>query len=225
MFKVLNFRLKIFITKLTKGEYSTEYVNLFKGNDLRSPHLPCIKDEFIFHIMMFLKKTENVRTFKTSENIQFGNTPFSINYKDIFKRRGIPMCFNALKINDYEIKIVGYQDAVNNSKIKSIYFFVNNIFILGEYSFTDNSVAESINISKILIKKYINESLSNIEEFYIEDSKNNCIHFKDNGFERSVKYFSYMNEDAEKIYNELKEMMLPTISVDEDIETKLNDLF
>ena len=34
-----------------------------------------------------------------------------------------------------------------------------------------------------------------------------------------------MNEDAEKIYNELKEMMIPTISDDEDIETKLNDLF
>ena len=37
-----------------------------------------------------------------------------------------------------------------------------------------------------------------------------------------------MIERLEKIvekYNELKEMMLPTISVDEDIETKLNDLF
>jgi hypothetical protein len=225
MFKVLKFRFRVFFTKLSKGEYSSGYVNIFKDNDLRSPHVPCIKDEFIFHILMFLKKTKNVKILNTSENIQFGNTPFSLKFDEIFKLRGVPMCFNALNINDYNIKIIGYQDIINESKIKSIYFFVNNIFILGEYSFADNSITESIDISKIIINKYINESIENIDEFYIEDLNNNCIYFKDNGFERSVKYFNNVSNDSRKIYNELKDLMLPTIANNDEIESKLNELF
>lgn len=174
---------------------------------------------------MFLKKTKNVKILNTSENIQFGNTPFSLKYDEIFKLRGVPMCFNALNFNNYDIKIIGYQDILNESKIKSIYFFVNNIFILGEYSFADNSITESIDISKILIKKYITESIDDIEEFYIEDKNKNCIYFKDNGFERSVKYFNFVNDDSRKIYNELKELMLPAMTSNTEIESKLNDLF
>lgn len=225
MFKVLIFRFKVFITKLTKGEYSTEYVNLFKGNDLRSPHTPCIKDEFIFHILMFYKKTKNAKVFKTNETIQFGNTSFSLKYNEIFKLRGIPMCFNALKMGKFEIKIVGYQDFIYESKIKSIYFFINDLFILGEYSFSDYSMAESINISDLILNKYINESIKNIDEFYIEDSDKNSIYFKDNGFERSVKYLNLTNKETRDIYNQLKELVLPPNSSNSEIKEILNDLF
>lgn len=72
MFKILNFKIKIFFTKLRYGSHSLEYVNLFKKNDLRSPFAPCVKDEFVFHIMMYLKKNENVKVYKTKEPIQFG---------------------------------------------------------------------------------------------------------------------------------------------------------
>lgn len=225
MFKILKFWSKAFFIKLFKGQYSIEYVSLFKNNDLRSPFLPCIKDEFIFHILMFLKRDIKVKKYTTTENIQFGNTSFSLNYTDIFKTKGVPMCFNALKINDYVIKIIGYQDTVQDSKIKLVYYFVNDIFILGEYSFSDNSLSESVNISKILIDKYISESTKDIDEFYIEDSNKNCIYFKDNGFERSVKYFNYINIESRKIYEELTKLMLPSDMNNDDIELKLSQMF
>jgi len=224
MIKILKFRFKVFFTKLTKGQYSSEYVNLFKSNDLRSPFAPCIKDEFIFHILMFLKRDPKIKVYKTTENIQFGNTSFHLKYADIFKEKGIPYCFNALTINNYEVKIMGYQDTLQSSKIKSVYFFVNDVFILGEYTFGESSVSESVNISQILINKYISESTKDIDEFFIEDKNNNSIYFKDNGFERSIKYYNSINPDSKAIFNEISKLMLPSDSDSKDVLLKISEM-
>lgn len=64
MFKILNFKIKVFLTKLRYGKHSLEYVNLFKNNDLRSPFSPCVKDEFVFHIIFYLKKNERTHSIR-----------------------------------------------------------------------------------------------------------------------------------------------------------------
>jgi hypothetical protein len=224
MFKVLKFRFKVFLTKLKKGQYSLEYVNLFKDNDLRSPFTPCINDEFIFHVLMYLKRKPDIKVFQTNENIQFGNISFNLSFNELLKSREEPSYFNASNFDKFVVKIVGYQDDIVNSKMKTIYYFVDDVFILGENSFNDTSISESINISKILIKKYISESIGKSEEFFIEDKNKNMIYYYDNGFERSIKYFNSENEKSRNIYKELSSIVLDTIDSTKEIESRLSQI-
>lgn len=225
MFKILIFKIKVFFIKILKGKFSVEYVELFKNNQVRSPFSPCIKDEFVSHIIMFLQKEENVKVFKTNENIQFGNTLFSAKYDEVFKREGTPSCFNALRINDYKITIIGYHNTIQGSKIKSIYYFVNDIFILGEYSFSDTSLIESINISKLIIDKYLTESTKDLDKFYIEDSNKNAIYFRDNGFDLCVTYFNNTDKNAIDIYKNLSQLLLKANIENNDVKLKLSEMF
>jgi hypothetical protein len=225
MFKVLIFKLHVFFTKLRKGQYSYEYVSVFKDNDLRSPFSPCIKDDFFSHILTYIKRDPTLKVYKTKENIQFGNTPFTLKYDDIFRSRGIPFCFNALKLKDYRILIIGYHDTIQNSKIKTIYFFANDIFIFGEYAFTNSSVSESISFSEILVNKYISESTKDIDEFFIEDNKENLIYYKDNGFEINIRYYNSGDAVSKTIYSDIGDLMVVTDFNSNEFKSKLNEMF
>lgn len=224
MFKILNFKIKVFLTKLRYGSHSLEYVNLFKKNDLRSPFAPCVKDEFVFHIMMYLKKNENVKVYKTKEPIQFGNFSFNTSYKDFYKQKGVPSCFNALIFNKHEINILGYSDFLLNKKIKSIYYFADNHFILGEYVFAESSLNASFDITKMLVEKYTDEKAEKIDEFFISGEDRNCIYFINNGFEISIKYFNYSDDFSKNFYEKAKKEIFPETEDINSAKNKLNEM-
>ncbi len=224
MFRLLKFRIKVFFTKLRYGAYSLEYVSLFKRNDLRSPYSPCIKDEFIFHIIMYLKNRSDVKTYKTKEPIQFGNLSFDKLYKEVFNTKGIPSCFNALTFNNYKINILGYSDYLQNKKIKSIYYFADSHFILGEYIFTEISFDATLDITKMILDKYSTERNEKIDEFFIEGEDGNCINFNNNGFEISIKYFNNSSTFSRNFYDKAIKNLF---SDNEDInaaKSKLNEM-
>jgi hypothetical protein len=173
---------------------------------------------------MYLKRKPDIKVFQTNENIQFGNISFNLSFNELLKSREEPSYFNASNFDKFVVKIVGYQDDIVNSKMKTIYYFVDDVFILGENSFNDTSISESINISKILIKKYISESIGKSEEFFIEDKNKNMIYYYDNGFERSIKYFNSENEKSRNIYKELSSIVLDTIDSTKEIESRLSQI-
>jgi hypothetical protein len=216
----------MFFIKLIHGEYSFQYVDLFRQNGFRSPFLRCIKDEFFFHIIMFLKKDPKVKVFETSEIIQFGNTSESLTSQELLKTKGLPFCFNAFLYDETEITLIGYHETIQKTKLKSVYVFANDVFILGEYSFTDVDKVDSLEIFKTLIKKYINESTENIDRFFIKDKDKNQIYFADNGFEISIKYFLVKNPKAKDVYTNFANSFLKS---DENnskiIESKLTEMF
>lgn len=218
MFKILRFRISDIYTSIVHGKYSLKYVNLFKRNNLRSPFTPCIKDEFIFHVLMFIIKSPKAETFSTSNKIQFGNIPFSTTYKEVFFNKGIPYCFNAMMVGSHEIKVVGYQELVNKTRFKSVYFFINDKFCVGEYLFSDVGKVESLDISKILMKKYISDSIDEKEELYIEDGNGNIIYYRDNGFETSIKYCNFGNKDVKQIIFDLGKYMIPVEENNDNLE-------
>ena len=218
------FAIKMFFTKLFHGEYSFRYVDLFKKNGFRSPFLRCITDDFSSRIIMFLKKDPKIKIFDTNETIQFGNIPFSLTSDELLKTKGLPNCFNAFFFNDYEIKIIGYRETIQNKKMRSIYVFANKVFILGEYSFTDINKVESLNISKILIKKYISDSTEDKDVFFVKDVNNNYIYLNDNGFEMSIKYFNA--NGAKDIYADFENIILKTKDDNTaEVELKLAEMF
>lgn len=224
MYNLLNFRIKVFLTKLKYGSYSLEYVNLFKKNNLRSPFAPCIKDDFAFHIMMYLKKSEDIKLFKTNEPIQFGNVTFDSHFKDIFKTKGVPTCFNAFIFNDHEINTLGYSEYFLNKKIKSIYYFADSHFILGEYVFTEKAFDFSIDLSKMILDKYTTEKANDNEEFFILGDDGNSVHFLNNGFEISIKYFNNSSHFSKNFYEKAKKEIYPNGEDINGVRNKLNEM-
>ena len=173
------FKIKMFFTKLFHGEYSFQYVDLFRRHSFRSPFTRCISEEFSAYIQIFLKKNSNFKEFETSETITFGNTPLSLNSNELINTIGLPFCFNAFVFEEYKVKVIGYQEYIQNTKLKSVYVFANEVFIAGEYSFTEVNKTDANSISKVLLKKYISESIENNDKFFIKDKDKNRIFFND----------------------------------------------
>ena len=220
------FKIKVFITKLIHGEYSFQYVDLFRRNGLRSPFLRCVKDEFHFHILMFIKKDPKLKVFDTSETIQFGNTTSSLTPDELQKTKGLPFCFNAFMFGEYEVIMIGYHETIQNTKLKSVYVFANGVYIMGEYCFTDIKKDNSLSISKTLIKKYTSDSIESFDRFYIKDKNKNYIYFADNGFDICVKYFLASDAKSKEIYSKFANLILKTDENNTDlIESKLSEMF
>ena len=216
----------MFFTKLFHGEYSFQYVDLFRRHSFRSPFTRCISEEFSAYIQIFLKKNSNFKEFETSETITFGNTPLSLNSNELINTTGLPFCFNAFIFEEYKVKVIGYQEYIQNTKLKSVYVFANEVFIAGEYSFTEVNKTDANSISKVLLKKYISESIENNDKFFIKDKDKNRIFFNDNGFEISVKYFLSKEANAKEIYSNLSKAIFKLDDQKIDtIESKLADMF
>lgn len=224
MFSVLNYKLKVFFTELIKGKYSLEYYNLFKDNGLKNPFIPCFNDEFIFHIIKYLKQNSEIKIFKTEHKIMYGNVPFSIKINDLLKTKNEPDYFTISNFDKFIVKIFGYNDDILNAKMKSLYFFVDDIFILGENVFLEYSLPDNVNIAKIIFEKYSTKLWEDIDDFFIEDVNKNVIYYSNNGFEKSIKYFNVEDEKAKNIYSKLSTIALEKNDISNEIAYKLSKI-
>ncbi|MFZ4413292.1 MAG: hypothetical protein ACOYOV_09450 [Bacteroidales bacterium] len=149
-----------------------------------------------------------------------------MNSNELINTIGLPFCFNAFVFEEYKVKVIGYQEYIQNTKLKSVYVFANEVFIAGEYSFTEVNKTDAHSISKVLLKKYISESIENNDKFFIKDKDKNRIFFNDNGFEVSVKYFLSKEANAKEIYSNLSKAIFKLDDQKIDtIESKLADMF
>jgi len=194
---VFKIRIYLFFIKAVKGKFSYEYVQFYKDHNIRSPFVPCLKDEILMKLIMFLDLNNRSQIFKTHLTIQFGNTKFLEPYHNIYKSKGKPICFNSLKENKIDFKVVGYRENFLEEGIKALYYFVNDKLIMGEYVFLDVSRSNSDNIIELLCKKYEIGLKVETETFYVDDDDNSQIYFENNGFDISIKYF--YKKDRESI--------------------------
>ena len=214
-------RFSIFYTRLIYGEYSYKYISLYKNYTKKSPHVYCFKDEVIFHIIPFISN-EDVKKLETQKDIQFGDTKFFSNYSQIIKAKGKPFCFNTFMLNLAEVKVAGYKISMFNTEIKALYFFHNKIFFMGEYIIKkEDKNIDVAKFSNTLIKKYCKVADFMIDEnFIIENNNGTKIHFSDDGFFVSIKYFSNQNKN---IFNNISEYFNNFQSIKVQSETQFQE--
>lgn len=221
-------RINIWLIKTFYGKYSFRYVKYFKDHNMKGPFSPCLKDDFITHIVKFFDKPKNAREYKTNNNIKYSNVDFGTRYKKVKREKGNPDCFNVSKIlNDVELKIIGFRENMFNTNIKSVYYFLNGVFFLGEYMFSETARERIPEVANVLCKKYTDkEAEEGVDNFFIHDPHNTSIHFEDNGFNLSIKYFNTSNpaihDLIEKYINESKQSNV--VNVSEGFRTELSDM-
>jgi len=185
------------------GRYSFEFLTFFKENNIRSPYNGCIKDEITMHLMVFFRKIKNSQEFQTNTTIDYGQIPFMTNSKNLFKIKGKPDCMKVAAFNDLKFMVIGYGETLQGLRMKSMFFFLNDRFIMGEFLFSDLLRLKPANMAGTLSSKYLNGASIEKEVFYITDSTGNMLNYENNGFSISIKYLFNGDDTTNKILTEL----------------------
>jgi len=181
------------------GRYSFEFLEFFKENNLRNPHINCIKDEISMHFFTFYKPKRDALFFQTGTKIEFGDIPFLTTYKKLIKAKGEPDCINVSKFNDTRVKLVGFNESLQNINMKSMFYFMEDRFVMGEYHFIELNKIKTSDILAPLTVKYLKGETILADNFYITDLQGDKINYENNGFMITVRYFFRGDETINRI--------------------------
>jgi hypothetical protein len=189
--------------RILYGQYSFEYLEFFKKHDLRNPLNNCIKDEITLHFSVFFRKFKNAVDFTTTVPIGFKDIPFMTLYQKVVKQFGQPSCINIARFGTSRVKVIGYSESFHQKKMKSLFYFIDDRFVMGEFVFSEYSRMNPTPVKEALSQKFLNGKPLEPDVFYISDSNGNRINFYDNGFYASVKYLFLGDTAINEILNTL----------------------
>ena len=195
--------IKLGYIRLVHGRYSFEFLEFFKKNNLRNPHSNCIKDEISMHFFTFYKPKRDALFFQTGTKIEFGDIPFLTSYKKLIKEKGEPVCINISRFNATKVKLVGFNESLQHIKMKSMFYFMEDRFVMGEYHFSDLNKIKTEDILVPLTAKYLRGEPIRADNFYITDQQGDKINYENNGFMIIVHYFFRGDETINQILDSI----------------------
>lgn len=193
--------LNLLFIRIFGGKYSFEYLEFFKEHDLRNPLNNCIKDEITLHISVFFKKLKGAAEFKTQTPIEFKDVPFLTSYKTLVNEFGTPHCINIARFGNQRVKVVGYHETFHQKKMKSLFYFLEDVFFMGEFVFSETRRMDPAQVREGIAQKYLDGKELELDTFYIEGPNGNILNFHDNGFFASVKYLYRGDTGINEILN------------------------
>lgn len=193
--------LNLLIIRIFKGRYSFEYLEFFKKNDLRNPLNNCIKDEITLHVSIFFKRLKGAADFTTTLPVEFKDVPFLTSYRNLVKEFGTPQCINIARFDHQRVKVVGYHETFHQKKMKSLFYFMDEKFFMGEFVFSETSRMDPTQVREGISQKYLGGRQIDSDTFYIECPDGNIMNYHDNGFFASVKYLYRGDPQINEILN------------------------
>lgn len=186
----------ILFSKLIFGKFSARYIDVHKKYTGKSPYGYCIKDDFVNHIASFYKNLSTIPVYDTEVPVVFGKIPYGATFKEVFTINPKPFCVNSFRLEFFELKMLGYRSEMFETEMKSYFYFVNNRFFMGEYTFKNPNEAKLNEVATILRKKYLNGVKDDSLNFMIRAVNDAKLRFENTGFNLSVKYLDRSNQDV-----------------------------
>ena len=194
-------RITLYLTRILFGNYSYQYVTRYKAYVLRSPYPPCISEDLMVRCFHFIDIGPKTKSYATKTPISFGSFSFFEKFATI-KNKTQPDYFNIYKLSDTTtVKIIGYKAEMLGDEIREIYYFMNDIFFMGEYSFSDGSEFTNKKLVEMLTSKYNINGVEKDREFYIKDTEESLIYFNNNGFSTSIQYINTKREYVNEVWD------------------------
>jgi len=208
---LLILRLRVWIVQMIYGKYSYAYISFFKRRDLKPDVLPCLKDHYLTHFYPFYRKAKDSVMFKSRQAIQYGEFRFGCSFRESPKGALEPDNFSVYKVDADILSAYGFRGQSFGVKHKEVAFFLNNQFLLGEYSFSlsdKSSMPDTERIVSELARRYQVDLGGLKSNFYIEDGNDSLIYVLDTGFSFNLSYFSptvaAISDKMEKWFEEPK---------------------
>jgi hypothetical protein len=188
---VLVFRKIIWLKsiQIRYGKYSHQYVKRFKKLTNKNPFPYCFKDDIMPYLRLSFRPNNESLVYRTSNPVLFENTPFSSLRDDVFTQNAKPYCFNIFRISNQELSAYGFINDHISPGAKTVFFFLNDGFCMGEYIIENINEQNVLDISKKLLSDFrITGNLSALC-YFIEDDLGRRIYFYENGFTLTIRYF------------------------------------
>lgn len=194
LYLLLRKTINLFFIRLYYGHYSQEFVNAHRRYFYKNLMPQCIKDDFINHIVDFFNKPKKIKEYNTREKIVFLDVLYGMTLKEVIKKKKRPQYLNVVKSGNHVIKILGYAKDILNGETRSHFYFINEVFFMGEYYSPDVFKTQPVAICKALADKYkISEIVDCNDCFFIRDEYGTVLHYKNTGFSIMIKYFNNSN--------------------------------
>jgi hypothetical protein len=192
--------INMLFCRLLFGRYSARYVKTVRKYTGKSPYPYCIKDDFINHIAGFFKQSEHLKHFETEKSISFKNADFGLKFRAFLRKNSTPFCINSIRLDLFDLKVLGYRDTLFSLEMKKYFFFINGIFILGQITFKNPKPENVEEITAIIGKKYLNSvNALPYDNYRISDKQGNSLFCENNGFHLSLSYLSGNHEDSVRL--------------------------
>ncbi len=197
---LLGFRKTIYLysIKIIFGKYSYKYIMKFRKYTNKKPHPYCFKDDFYYHILSIRNALNHDIQYKANGVFTFDGLDFSKNFKQTLLENGQPDCFTISNEKEIPLKVAGYKSRMFHSNEKTLHYFCNNHYFMGEYVFS--SLADDT--SKLIVETIKQEFLIDVKyskNFTIIDPVGNHLFFTDTGFFLSIKFFNANNRVVKSI--------------------------
>jgi len=153
--------------------------------------------------MVFYKKIRNAIDFQSTTKIIFSDIPFMSTWKSFKKLRAAPDCMNIARFTDAKVKVVGYNELWEGTRIKTLYYFLNDHFVLGEYHVSESLKVNSKRMLQNISSKYLQGMELKGDVIYITDPEGNQLNFENNGFSIVIRYLYQGDALTNQILNRL----------------------
>lgn len=184
--------------QLVYGRYSSKFNEYCQRKDIPTPYRLCFAEDPIDHVHEILNLNEKIPVFHTSVEILFEKQKFSISRKKLIITYGQPHSYSVMKIGEYDLNAFCYKKIFKGKKVKCIYFFYNDKFFMGQYTFSEYSPHLIQEISSLFIEKFQVPEAKDHVSFYLEDDYNHRFMIQDTGFSVNCKFVSLANENIIK---------------------------
>jgi len=194
------------LIRLIYGYYSLNYIRKFKKFTRKKPHPYCFKDDFYYHILAVKNATNCKNIYQTKAHIVFDDMDFGKMFKSVIKEKGKADCFTMSDEKNIPLKVAGYKSRMFHSNEKTLLYFCDNKYFMGEYVFSNLSDETPSLLVKKLQDDY-NKDIEYSKNFVIKDPSGNTIYFTDTGFFLSLKFFNSNNSLVKSVleYTEMKD--------------------
>lgn len=201
---VFRVRLKFLITRMMYGKYHYKYLRLFNRYFINRPYPDALKDEPWDYVQNVFK-TKPKTQIATEEDIQFVDLKVGEVYPDFFKQHGDPeyLTISDPHQNQAQFIVAGYKARVYNYEAMLVYFFVENLLVMGQFRFRREKQPIDINhLTEKLVERYqVKNPGNNLKSFQIRDRNNTCINFMDNGFSVELNVINHQKEQLQQLFN------------------------
>lgn len=206
------FSVHRYLIQLFFGKYSIQYIDFHRRRNARPDITPCLKDHYLPRFAPFFQKPKDSKLLRTNERISFKDIDFLSSLKSSGILKNVPSCFSSYRIGGDVLKIFGFYKESHEGKVRENFYFINDLFVMGEFGFPDIQNRDTMPVLNDLFSKYHITETSLKDNFYIEDPQGSLIYLVNTGFSIYIRYF---NQDNSELYNRIEKWFEPSFKVPE----------
>jgi hypothetical protein len=189
---LFNQYLRLMFTRILWGRFSIRFIKQYRKLYGEPPFERAINSRLYDHLLnLVISWGKNEISELTAKKIRFSRFGDGCTLRSLIKQKGKPKYFDCKKLEDGGLMYAGYDKDIEGTKIREIYYFINDSYFMGEYYF--NYFDTKINIGFVnafySLIDFNNNGKENLKSEITINDKQYVRWYQTNDTSVLVKYF------------------------------------